>query len=141
MIINLLKTIHIVSVVSWMAGLLYLPRIFVYHAEKNVTKETSDTFKKMEKRLYLYIMTPAALVTWVSGLSMIYFFSIQFWLLIKIFFVLGLTIFHFYCGKWLKQFALNNNVNSSKFFRIRNELPTVLLILIVIFVIFKPFYD
>ena len=86
-------------------------------------------------------MTPAALVTWVSGLSMIYFFSIQFWLLIKIFFVLGLTIFHFYCGKWLKQFALNNNVNSSKFFRIRNELPTVLLILIVIFVIFKPFYD
>ena len=139
MIINLFKFIHIISVISWMAGLLYLPRIFVYHSEKNITKETSETFKIMEGRLYKYIMTPAAILTWISGLAMFHYFSFEIWLIFKILFVLALTIFHYYCGVWLNMFALDQNIHSSKFFRIRNEVPTVLLILIVILVVFKPF--
>ena len=82
MIFEILKIIHIVSVVSWMAGLLYLPRIFVYHADKNITKETSNTFKVMEKKLYRYIMTPAAILTWISGLMMIASLSLSIWLII-----------------------------------------------------------
>ncbi len=139
MLFEILKIIHIVSVVSWMAGLLYLPRIFVYHAEKNITKETSDTFKIMEKKLYKYIMTPAAILTWISGLMMIHFLGFELWLITKIAFVLILSIFHIYCGIWLNKFALDLNTNSSRFFRMRNEIPTVLLILIVILVISKPF--
>ena len=139
MIINILKVIHIVSVVSWMAGLLYLPRIFVYHAEKSITKDTSSTFKKMERRLYKYIMTPAGIVTWMSGLLMLYYFDFQIWLTLKIILVLILTIFHIYCGIWLKKFALNQNTHSSKFFRFRNEVPIILLIIIVFLVVFKPF--
>ena len=139
MIMNLFKFIHIISVISWMAGLLYLPRIFVYHSKKNITKETSETFKIMERRLYKYIMTPAAILTWISGLGMFHYFNFEIWLIIKILFVLFLTIFHYYCGIWLNQFSLDQNIHSSKFFRIRNEIPTVLLILIVILVVFKPF--
>tara|TARA_Y100001970_G_scaffold108102_1_gene135177 strand:- start:3260 stop:3679 length:420 start_codon:yes stop_codon:yes gene_type:complete len=139
MIFEILKIIHIVSVVSWMAGLLYLPRIFVYHADKNITKETSNTFKVMEKKLYRYIMTPAAILTWISGLMMIHFFGFELWLITKIVFVLILSIFHIYCGIWLNKFALDSNTHSSRFFRMRNEIPTVLLILIVILVISKPF--
>ena len=138
MIINLIKTIHIISVISWMAGLLYLPRIFVYHSDKNITKETSDTFKIMERKLYRYIMTPAAIFTWLSGLSMIHYFGIEFWLIFKIFFVLLLSIFHFYCGICLKKFSLDQNIRSERFFRITNEIPTLLLIIIVVFVVFKP---
>ena len=139
MIFNIIKTIHIISVISWMAGLLYLPRIFVYHADPIITKETSFTFKAMERKLYCFIMTPAAILTWVTGIFMIHSFGFENWLLIKVLFVFGITIFHLYCGKWLKLFALEKNSNSSKFYRIRNEVPTVLLILVVIFVIFKPF--
>ena len=139
MIFNIIKTVHIISVISWMAGLLYLPRIFVYHADPDITKDTSSTFKVMEKKLYRFIMTPAAILTWVTGIFMIHYFGFENWLLIKVLFVFGITIFHLYCGKWLKLFALEKNSNSSKFYRIRNEVPTVLLILVVIFVIFKPF--
>ena len=139
MIMNLLKFIHIIGVISWMAGLLYLPRIFVYHSEKNITKETSEIFKTMERRLYRYIMIPAAILTWLSGLGMLRYFSFDIWLIIKIFFVLLLTIFHFFCGVWLNKFALDQNIHSSKFFRMRNEIPTVLLIVIVLLVVFKPF--
>ena len=139
MIFNIIKTVHIISVISWMAGLLYLPRIFVYHADSIITKETSSTFKVMERKLYHFIMTPAAILTWVTGIFMIHYFGFENWLLIKVLFVFGITIFHLYCGKWLKLFALEKNSNSSKFYRIRNEVPTVLLILVVIFVIFKPF--
>ena len=139
MIFNIIKTVHIISVISWMAGLLYLPRIFVYHADSNITKETSFTFKVMERKLYRFIMTPAAILTWATGISMIHYFGFENWLLLKVLFVFGLTIFHLYCGKWLRLFALEKNSNSSKFYRIRNEVPTVLLILVVIFVIFKPF--
>ena len=139
MIFNIIKTIHIISVISWMAGLLYLPRIFVYHADPSIIKDTSSTFKIMEKKLLNYIMTPAAMLTWITGISMIYYLGLQNWIILKIIFVLVLTVFHLYCGKWLNLFALDKNVNSDKFFRIRNEFPTIILIIIIITVVFKPF--
>ena len=97
MIFNILKSLHIFSVIAWMAGLLYLPRIFMYHADSNVTKETSETFKVMEKKLFTIIMTPAFLVTWISGLSMTHYLGFDFWLILKLFFVALLTIYHFLC--------------------------------------------
>lgn len=139
MIFNIIKTLHIFSVISWMAGLLYLPRIFVYHADPEIIKDTSSTLKVMEKKLYRFIMTPAAILTWFTGILMIHYFEFQNWLILKILFVLGLSIFHLYCGKWLKLFAYDKNPHSVKFFRIRNEIPTILMIFIVIFVVFKPY--
>jgi putative membrane protein len=139
MIFNIIKIIHLISVFSWMAGLLYLPRIFVYHADVKITKETSDTFKVMEKKLYLYIMSPAAILTWVTGISMIHYFGFQKWIIIKIIFVLGITMFHLYCGRWLRLFAIDKNIHSAKYFRIRNEVPTIIMIFIIIFVVLKPF--
>ena len=139
MIFNIIKTIHIISVISWMAGLLYLPRIFVYHADPSITKDKSSTFKIMGKKLYNYIMIPAAMLTWITGISMIYYLGLQNWIILKIIFVLVLTVFHLYCGRWLNLFALDKNINSDKFFRIRNEFPTIIMILIIITVVFKPF--
>ena len=139
MIFNIIKTVHIISVISWMAGLLYLPRIFVYHSDPSITKDTSSTFKIMGKKLYNYIMIPAAMLTWITGISMIYYLGLQNWLILKIIFVFALTVFHLYCGKWLNLFALDKNINSDKFFRIRNEFPTIIMILVIITVVFKPF--
>ena len=139
MIFNILKTIHIFSVIAWMAGLLYLPRIFVYHADENIKKETSETFKIMEKKLFNIIMMPAFIFTWISGLSMLYYIGLDFWLFMKILFVLLLTIYHFICRKWLLNFANDKNKIKSKFFRITNEIPAFILILIIILVVFKPF--
>ena len=137
----LYKSLHLISVISWMAGLLYLPRIFVYHSE---TKEDtqSETFKIMERKLYNYIMMPAMILSWVFGVLLIHSlgFSIflELWMQIKTAAILLLTHYHFYLGKYLRMFALNNNNKSSKFFRIINEVPTVLLIVIVFVVVFKP---
>ena len=139
MIFNILKSLHIFSIIAWMAGLLYLPRIFMYHADTNITKETSETFKVMEKKLFSIIMTPALIFTWVSGLSMTHYLGFDIWLIIKLFFVILLTIYHFLCRKWLKDFAIDNNQITSKFFRITNEIPAIFLIFIIILVIFKPF--
>ena len=139
MVFNILKTIHIFSVIAWMAGLLYLPRIFVYHADDDIKKETSETFKIMEKKLFNIIMMPAFIVTWISGLSMVHYIGLDTWLFMKIFFVLLLTIYHFICRKWLLDFANDNNKIKSKFFRITNEIPAFILILIIILVVFKPF--
>ena len=139
MLFNLIKTLHIISVISWMAGLLYLPRIFVYHANPKILKETSQTFKIMEKRLYHFIMIPAAIITWVTGLIMIHFIGFDLWLNIKICFVIILSIFHLYFGRCRKAFEEERNTNSAKFYKIINEVPTILLILIVILVVFKPF--
>ena len=124
-----------------MAGLLYLPRIFVYHSE---TKEDtqSEIFKTMERKLYNYIMMPAMILSWVFGVLLIHSlgFSIfsELWMQIKTAAILLLTHYHFYLGKHLRMFALNNNNKSSKFFRIINEVPTILLIVIVFVVVFKP---
>jgi len=138
MLFNIIKTIHILSFISWMAGLLYLPRIFVYHSKKNINQETSNNFKIMEKRLFNFICTPAALVTWISGLSLSYYVGFESWLILKIFMVILLTFFHISCGILLKSFQKESNSKSEKFFRVYNEVPTIILILIVILVVFKP---
>ena len=137
-----LKALHLIAVISWMAGLLYLPRIFVYHVENNNDQNTSNIFKVMERKLYFYIMMPAMVLSWVLGLLLIG--SIGFdqlaskWLHIKLVLVLILTIYHVFLGFCLKKFSIDKNTYSSKFYRIFNEVPTILLILIVFIVIFKP---
>ncbi len=138
----LFKSLHLISVISWMAGLLYLPRIFVYHAENSDDKKISDLFKIMEKKLYFYIMTPAMILSWIFGLLLIHSIGFQqlgqTWMVLKIIFVIFLSLYHFYLGKTLKQFKFNQNTHSHKFYRLINEIPTILLILIVFVVIFKP---
>ena len=138
----LFKSLHLIAVISWMAGLLYLPRIFVYHAEYNLETNTSEIFKIMEKKLFFYIMTPAMVLSWLFGLLLIHSIGFeqmgQTWMILKIIFVLILTLYHFYLGIILNQFKLDNNKHSHKFFRYINEIPTLLLILIVFVVIFKP---
>ena len=137
MIFNILKTVHIFSVIAWMAGLLYLPRIFMYHADPNITKETSETFKIMERKLFSIIMTPAAIFTWITGLSMTHYLGFHTWLILKLFFVSLLTAYHFLCRKWIKDFAIDANQIKPKFFRITNEIPAILLNAIIILVVFQ----
>ena len=138
----ILKSLHLIAIISWMAGLLYLPRIFVYHEENKQDHNISNTFKIMEKKLYYYIMMPAMVLSWLFGLLLI--FNVGFdqlaskWLQIKLIFVLILTFYHFFLGFCLRRFGLNTNTYSSKFYRIFNEVPTILLILIVFIVVFKP---
>ena len=138
----LFKSLHLISVISWMAGLLYLPRIFVYHAENSDDKKISDVFKIMEKKLYFYIMTPAMILSWIFGLLLIHSIGFQqlgqTWMVLKTIFVIFLSLYHFYLGKTLNQFKFDQNTHSHKFYRLINEIPTILLILIVFVVIFKP---
>ncbi len=138
----LFKSLHLISVISWMAGLLYLPRIFVYHAENIDDNNISEVFKVMERKLYFYIMTPAMILSWVFGLLLIHSIGFQqlgqIWMVFKIVFVILLTIYHFYLGKILNKFKIDQNNRSHKFYRLINEIPTILLILIVFVVIFKP---
>ena len=138
----LFKSIHLISVISWMAGLLYLPRIFVYHSENIENMNSSNIFKIMEKKLFYYIMTPAMILSWIFGLILIFTlgFSVfnELWIQLKLIFVILLTIYHFYLGKCVSNFVINKNNNSSKFYRIINEIPTILLIIIVFIVVFKP---
>ena len=137
----LFKSLHLIAVISWMAGLLYLPRIFVYHSE--ATHESQkDIFKTMERKLYNYIMMPAMLLSWLFRILLIHTitFSVFFelWMQIKIVAVIILTYYHFTLGKYLNDFAINNNQKTSKFFRIYNEIPTIILIVVIFVVIFKP---
>jgi protoporphyrinogen IX oxidase len=136
-----LKAIHIIAVISWMVGLLYLPRLFVYHVENN-SAESSKIFKVMEKRLMKIIMNPAMIVTWLSGLSVLWIIGLNntfsLWLSIKFLFVIILSGYHGFLSKCLKDFESDRNKRSSKFFRIINEIPTIILIIIVFLVIFKP---
>jgi len=138
----LFKSLHLITLVSWMAGLLYLPRIFVYHVENLKNPNTSKTFESMERKLYFYIMMPAMILTWLFGLILISILGFDIlstlWIKLKFFFVSLLTIYHFYLASCLNNFKLGQNTKSSKFFRIINEVPTILLILIVFIVIFKP---
>ena len=138
----LFKSLHLISVISWMAGLLYLPRIFVYHAENNSEIKTSEIFKVMEKKLYYYIMTPAMVLSWFLGLLLIHSIGFQelgqTWMVLKLIFVIILTIYHFYLGNIVNEFKYDNNRHSHKFYRFINEIPTILLILIVFVVVFKP---
>ena len=137
----LFKSLHLIAVISWMAGLLYLPRIFVYHSE-NSNEVVTTVFKTMERKLYNYIMTPAMILSWVFGLILIHEIGFQqlasLWLQLKLILVLLLTIYHFYLGSLLNKFKLDQNRKTSKFYRYINEVPTLLLILIIFIVIFKP---
>ena len=139
----LFKSLHLVTVISWMAGLLYLPRIFVYHTESLQDINTSNIFKTMEKKLYYYIMMPAMILSWIFGFMLISILDFtvinELWMQIKLILVIVLTIYHFYLGNCVSSFANNQNNNSSKFYRIINEVPTILLIIIVFVVVFKPF--
>ena len=137
-----LKSLHLIAVMSWMVGLLYLPRIFVYHVENSQNQNTSNTFNVMERKLYYYIMTPAMVLSWTFGLLLISNIGIDQlslkWLQIKLILIIILTSYHFFLGVCLKKFSFDLNSYSSKFYRIFNEVPTILLILIVFIVIFKP---
>ena len=136
------KALHLIAVISWMAGLLYLPRIFVYHSETKENKEQSETFKVMERKLYFYIMRPVMILSWLFCLILIHFIGIrsfsEFWLVAKIVLVILLTFYHFFLFNCLNKFSLDRNERSSKFFRVINEVPTVLLIVIIFLVVFKP---
>ena len=138
----LFKSLHLISVISWMAGLLYLPRIFVYHVENFEKKETIKIFETMERKLYNYIMRPAMILSWLFGVILIYLNGLEslasLWLQIKLVLVFILTIYHEYLGKCLRNLKDGSNNKSSKFYRIINEIPTILLILTVFVVIFKP---
>ena len=138
----LFKSLHLIAVISWMAGLLYLPRIFVYHVENNEKKQATDIFEIMEKKLYFYIMRPAMILTWLFGIILIYINGVeilsQAWMQIKIILVILLSVFHEYLGRCLYSLKNNTNTRSTKYFRIINEIPTIILILVVFIVIFKP---
>ena len=138
----LFKSLHLIAVVSWMAGLLYLPRIFVYHVENKEKKEATNIFEVMEKKLFYYIMRPAMIFTWIFGVILIYLNGIeifsQLWMQIKIILVILLSAYNDYLGKCLISLKNNLNTRSSKFFRIINEIPTIILIFTVFLVIFKP---
>ena len=138
----LFKALHLISVISWMAGLLYLPRIFVYHTQNNSKPIITEVFKVMEKKLFFYIMTPAMFLSWLFGLLLIYEIGFdklgQTWMVLKMVFVALLTVYHFYLGRKLEQFRLNLNQHSHNFYRYINEIPTILLILTIFVVIFKP---
>jgi putative membrane protein len=138
----LFKSLHLIAVISWMAGLLYLPRIFVYHAENINDQNSTNIFKTMEKKLYFYIMMPAMILSWIFGLLLIYNlgFSVfnELWMQIKIISVIFLMSYHFYLGRCLIDFKNDQNTKTSRFYRIINEVPTILLILIVFIVVFKP---
>ena len=137
----LFKSLHLIAVISWMAGLLYLPRIFVYHSEATHDSQ-KDVFKIMEKKLYNYIMMPAMMFSWLFGLILIHNIGFgvlsESWMQIKSVFVVILTYYHFLLGKYLSEFAMNINTKTSKYFRIINEMPTIILIVVVFVVIFKP---
>tara|TARA_B100000767_G_C19530853_1_gene436510 strand:+ start:141 stop:575 length:435 start_codon:yes stop_codon:yes gene_type:complete len=138
----LFKSLHLIAIISWFAGLLYLPRIFVYHTETAANIEQSKIFKTMERKLYNYIMMPAMLASFIFGILLIHSlgFSIfsELWFQAKLIFVLVLTYYHFLLGKYVRIFANDQNTKSSKYFRIINEVPTILLIIIIFIVVFKP---
>ena len=139
------KSIHLIAVISWMAGLLYLPRIFVYHSgavKNNKSEDLISTFKIMERRLFVYIMNPAMIVSWIFGILLIHTIGVDnlssIWLQLKLLFVVILTIYHFFLFRCLRKFDKNKNLFTSRFYRIINEIPTVLLIGIVLVVVLKP---
>ena len=137
----LFKSLHLIAVISWMAGLLYLPRIFVYHSESSHETQ-KEVFKIMERKLYNYIRMPAMLLSWLFGVLLIHSlgFSIfqELWMQIKTILVSILTFYHFLLGKYLNDFAINDNKKTSRYFRFINEVPTIILIVVVFVVVFKP---
>ena len=138
-----LKALHLISVISWMAGLLYLPRLFVYHTRQAVGSDASETFKVMERRLLRAIMTPAMIASFLSGGLLIWYLGADIftmgWFHVKLTCLVGLTWMHGLMARWRREFAEDRNQHSEKFYRVMNEVPTVLMIAIVIFAVVKPF--
>lgn len=136
-----LKAFHLIAVISWMAGLVYLPRLFVYHADAETGSAQSETFKLMESRLLRFIMTPALIIAWVFGVALAFNINafVETWFLLKFLFVFALTGFHGFLAKSVKVFQNDANEIPSTKWRLYNEVPTVLMILIVVFVVVKPF--
>jgi len=137
-----LKSLHLVAVMSWMAGMLYMPRLFVYHHGVAVGGDASETFKVMERKLAKLIMMPALLVTWAAGLSLFFVQGISLlqspWMALKLLSVLAMTYVHMMYLKYVRAFAADDRPKTEKYFRVLNEAPTVLMIVIVILVVFKP---
>jgi len=138
----LFKSLHLIAVISWMSGLLYLPRIFVYHVENIEKKQATEIFEVMERRLYFYIMRPAMILTWLFGITLIFINGLEIlselWIQLKLFLIILFSIFHEYLGGCLNSLKQNTNTKSAKYFRTINEIPTILLIFIIFLVIFKP---
>ena len=137
-----IKALHVISVIAWMAGMLYLPRLFVYHCDAEAGSKQSETFKVMERRLYRGITTPAMIGAYVFGLIMIFYGLVDWgsiWPWVKAVMVLAMSGIHGFYGRLLKDFANDRNQRPAKFYRILNEVPTLLMIVIVIMVIVKPF--
>jgi putative membrane protein len=137
------KAFHIISIIAWMAGLLYLPRLFVYHAGVAANSDTSQTFKVMERRLLRAIMTPAMIATYVFGIVLAMTPGVvdwhEGWFIAKLCLVAALTVIHFMLANWRRDFAADRNRRSARFYRIVNEVPTLLMIFIVILVVVRPF--
>jgi putative membrane protein len=135
-----IKALHIITVIAWMAGLLYLPRLYVYHADADIGSEFSEKLKIMERRLLRAIMNPAMLVSLIAGGALLAYqdFSSG-WLHVKLTAIVGLLIMHMLMAKWRKDFEKDTNTHSHKFYRVANEIPTVLMILIVVLAVVKPF--
>jgi len=136
------KSLHVISVIAWMAGLLYLPRLFVYHANEPAGSATSETFKVMERRLYKAIMNPAMVSTWVFGIAMLWLtpgWMQDGWMHAKLFLVLVMTAMHHVMGRWRKTFAADGNTRGDRYYRIANEVPTLIMVVVVFLVIMKPF--
>ena len=132
------KTIHIISVITWMAALFYLPRLFVYHATKEIGSDSSETFKVMESKLLKIIANPSLILVWISGLALLNYKGLEIWLILKMFLVMTMTLFHFYLNFLRIGFENDSNQKTENFYRVINELPTVLLLLIVVLVVFQP---
>jgi putative membrane protein len=135
------KAVHVIAIIAWMAGMLYLPRLFVYHCDAEPGSKQSETFKTMERRLLTAIITPAMVVSWVLGLWMAWTGSLfgMVWLEIKIALVLAMSAVHGFFVLWVREFGADRNHHSQKFYRIINELPTILMMGIVVLVVVKPF--
>ncbi|MCT4655621.1 MAG: protoporphyrinogen oxidase HemJ [Cohaesibacter sp.] len=137
------KALHIIAIITWMAGIFYLPRLFVYHAETESGTQQSETFKIMERRLLKAIMNPSLIIAWVVGLTLAFYYEIwepdAIWLHIKFLLVGGMTVYHMYLAKCVKVFAADQNTKSHKFYRVLNEVPTLLMLGIVILAVVKPF--
>ena len=142
LIFNWIKAVHIIAIISWMAGLLYLPRLFIYHCIAETGSDKSETFKVMERRLLRLIMNPAMIVSLISGGLMIYstdlFIFTELWFVIKAVSLCFLVAIHMKMGKWRKDFEMDNNQRKQTFFRVANEVPTILMIIIIIMVVVKP---
>jgi putative membrane protein len=139
---NVVKWLHVISVISWMAGLLYLPRLFVYHAQEPAGTATSETFKIMERRLYRAIMNPAMIASWVFGLWILWLtpgWMEDGWMHAKLFLVLVMTASHHMMGRWRRAFAADANTHGHVYFRVANEVPTLIMVVVVFLVVVKPF--